>query len=446
MKRTHKGTFQESSTRTERAQPEPLSGEKTIYESIASTFSDFFSLLGGSSDVLRQSLTAIMLSIATDVFAGVLLHGAEETLALLPGLIVLVPAAIGMRGNIFSSMGSRLGSALHLGAVDRLSLDDRTVKNNIYAPLSLSIIFSVLSAFIAKAVLLLAGFPSISVFSLVLISFIGGMISSILLLIITFGISFQSYRRGWDPDNLTSPMLSGLGDLFTIPALLIAAEFVIGLGGRTQIAEVFVLSIFILSVLFFFKAGMSREAVAGSYRGIVLQSAPVIAVGLLLDSFAGLFIHIKFENFATLGFLIVMLPAFLEEGGNIGTILASRLGTKLHLGTLDPELTISKEIKKEFFNSYFLAMVIFPVVAVASYFTARILSIPVLPLAQAVYISVFAGLALTTLIIILSFSISVISYKHNLDPDNVTIPLITSTADLVGAFSLLATASLFGII
>lgn len=35
-----------------------------------------------------------------------------------PGLLVLIPGAIGMRGNIFGSFASRLSTALHIGIID----------------------------------------------------------------------------------------------------------------------------------------------------------------------------------------------------------------------------------------------------------------------------------------------------------------------------------------
>jgi len=57
---------------------------------------------------LKQALAALLVSSAGDLLAGVTLGAISDTLALLPGLLVLVPAAIGMRGNIFGALGSRL--------------------------------------------------------------------------------------------------------------------------------------------------------------------------------------------------------------------------------------------------------------------------------------------------------------------------------------------------
>lgn len=423
---------------------EPLAREVTVYDSLYSLLRSLSDRLKSSSNVLKQSLAAILFSIVTAIIAGVILQGSEETLRMLPGLIILIPAAIGMRGNIFSSMGSRLGSALHLGNIKKFGLKNRTIRNNISAAITLTIIFSFLSAFIARSILYVTGFPSISILYLVLISFLAGMISVGFMLVFTFIISLKSYERGWDPDNLTSPMISALGDLFTIPSLLISAYFVMHLGSNTQLLDIAVFSIFLLSLLPI--VIRNRKSMRNDYKKIVIQSAPIIAISLMIDSLAGLFINITFESITGIAFLLMVLPAFLEEGGNIGTVLASRLSTKLHLGTMKPDLTLSGEIKKEFFNSYFLAVAIFPILSIASYATASFLAIPVMPFLKVLTVVFFAGITMTTFIIILSFIISVLSYKYRFDPDNVTIPIITSTADLVGAFSLLVTAKMFGLI
>ena len=58
---------------------------------------------------LRQALAALLVSSGGDLLAGLTLGAITGTLEDLPGLLVLVPAAIGMRGNIFGALGSRLG-------------------------------------------------------------------------------------------------------------------------------------------------------------------------------------------------------------------------------------------------------------------------------------------------------------------------------------------------
>jgi len=74
---------------------------------------------------LRQGFVALFISSGGDLLAGLALGSMTHTLTTLPGLLVLVPAAIGMRGNIFGALGSRLGrrgeqvsGTVHVGAVE----------------------------------------------------------------------------------------------------------------------------------------------------------------------------------------------------------------------------------------------------------------------------------------------------------------------------------------
>ena len=56
-----------------------------------------------------------MVGLAASLIAGLTLGGITGTLERLPGLLVLIPAAIAVRGTIFGAMGSRLGTAIHTG-------------------------------------------------------------------------------------------------------------------------------------------------------------------------------------------------------------------------------------------------------------------------------------------------------------------------------------------
>jgi len=67
------------------------------------------SYLSESTKTLREGYGAIILSIITDILAGVFLGKSHEILQWMPGLIILIPGAIGLRGNIFGSLGSRPG-------------------------------------------------------------------------------------------------------------------------------------------------------------------------------------------------------------------------------------------------------------------------------------------------------------------------------------------------
>ena len=81
-----------------------------------------------------------------------MLGAITDTFERLPGLLVLVPAAIGLRGNVFSALGNRLSTAIHVGNF-RLSMRRQTLMGqNVAASLVLTLMLSLLLAVVAKTV------------------------------------------------------------------------------------------------------------------------------------------------------------------------------------------------------------------------------------------------------------------------------------------------------
>ena len=72
-------------------------------------------ILGPDPGAVAQSGIALLVSVVATLIAGLVLATAEDRLAELPGFLLLVPAAIAQRGNVFGALGSRLGTAIHTG-------------------------------------------------------------------------------------------------------------------------------------------------------------------------------------------------------------------------------------------------------------------------------------------------------------------------------------------
>lgn len=393
---------------------------------------------------LKESLIALFISALTAVFAGLFLGTAQEVLILVPGIILLVPAAIGMRGNIFAALGSRLGSALHLGSVTSFTIRNKVVRSNIYSTLTLTLILSAFLGFLAKGFAVLFGLKSISVFSFVAISFIAGFLSGVILLFLTFLVSFASYRRGWDPDNITSPIITALGDFFTIPSLLLATYFVTSIDPNAINAIAYLAVIASgLNILFIFIQKARNRSV--QYRKIVLQSLVILVLAGALDGFAGAFIELNIHTIISLPMVIVMLPAFLETGGNIGNVLAARLSTKLHLGTIQ-SFRFTPDLKREILGSMTLAYITFPVLGLLTYIVSSLFGVTGLTLTRAVLLSTVGGIILHLIIIFFTMFTAILSFKYGLDPDNVTIPLLTSATDIIGVLALFAALSVLAIL
>src|SRR3989344_4589318 len=432
------------------AEQEPLTGEKTIAESVYEIAKSVLVQAKENKKDIKQSSFALLLSVITGTLAGIFLGHAQETLLLLPGLIVLIPAALGMRGNIGAALGARLATALHLGTIDSFSPKNKIIRANIYSSITLSLLLSVFLAFFAEILTTSLGMPSMGIASFIAISVIGGMIAGVILVFITIITSATAYRRGWDLDNIHAPLITAFGDFFTIPSLLLATFIVQGF--NFIVIDIAVIAV-ILAVLNLFYIFIRKDEViyrSGSYKTIVMQSVLILAAAGAIDVLAGIMLESKVHNLTAIPILLVLLPVFLEEGGNIGNTLASRIGTKLHLGTLNTKLEVGKEVRKEFLISYILSIFIFPITGLLVYifsvgFGIQHIGVQTMSLQSIVFISAFAGYILTTIIVIVTFLISIAAFKFGFDPDNVTLPLVTAIADVLGVISLLIVLSVFGI-
>ncbi|MDO9045106.1 MAG: magnesium transporter [Methanobacteriaceae archaeon] len=100
--------------------------------------------------VLGESFVAIFISIFGGIIAGVFLSLMTEQLEAFPGLMVLIPGAIGMRGNIFGALGSRLASNLHIGTLSPELKKSSVLSYNITASLILTLLMSIFLAFMAR--------------------------------------------------------------------------------------------------------------------------------------------------------------------------------------------------------------------------------------------------------------------------------------------------------
>src|SRR3954452_17324894 len=112
----------------------------------------FRALLRSDDSGVRVGFVALLISSGGDLLAGLVLGSITGTPEQLPVLLVLVPAAIGMRGNVFGALGSRLGTAIHTGTFRLSRRSDTVVGQNILASLTLTLSISLALAVLAKAV------------------------------------------------------------------------------------------------------------------------------------------------------------------------------------------------------------------------------------------------------------------------------------------------------
>jgi mgtE-like transporter len=185
-----------------------------------------------AAEVYRETLPVLVLSGIGGLFAGLVLVGMEAELAAVPGLLVLVPALLATRGNVYGSLGARLGSALHQGIVEpTLGLSDERLNAAVAAALANGVLVSGFAAVLAVVVLRVLERESAGLGTLVAIALIAGLLSGLLLTVAVVTVVVVGYRRGLDPDTLAGPVVTTTGDVVGIATMLVAARLVLAVGG-----------------------------------------------------------------------------------------------------------------------------------------------------------------------------------------------------------------------
>ena len=402
-----------------------------MLQSWRAVFSRFRALLRSDASGVRAGFVALLISSGGDLLAGLTLGSITGTLESLPGLLVLVPAAIGMRGNVFGALGSRLGTAVHTGTFRMSGRRDTVVGQNLAASLSMSLSVSFVLAFLAKAICVAFGLENtISIADFVVISVIGGFLSSIVVMGITVGVATLGVRHNWDLDNVTSPIVTAAGDMVTLPALFLATYLV----GVPFVTVVIATICGVVALIALFASIRSRYPIL---RRIARESLPVLILAGTIDVVAGLTIEKRFSSFLVYPALLVLVPPFLEDSGALGSILSARVSTKLHLGTLVPGRGSLRSVGEDFMLIFMYAIPVFLLLGVSADIAAAIVGLKSPGSLEMIAVSMLAGLIATTFAVFVGFYGAVAAYRLGLDPDNHGIPIVTSSLDLLGAFALI---------
>lgn len=394
-------------------------------------------LFGPEPSDARQSLVALGFGLVASLVAGLTLGAIGETLEELPGLLVLVPAAIGLRGTIFGALGARLGTAIHTGTFRLSARPDTVLGQNVLASGVLSLVASVALAFLAKAVAVGFGLDdTISVLDLVVISLIGGLVSSAIVMVLTVALAANSVRYSWDLDNVMAPLVTAAGDMVTLPALFLGT-FLVDIDVVTPIiAGVGIAAAVVVLVL-------ALRARLETMSRILVESLPVVIVAGLLSLVAGLTLEGQLASLVTDPALLALVPPFLASAGAVGGILSSRLTSKLHLGVIEPTAIPMRGARSDIARSYLVAVPIFALASVVADLAAVLVDLASPGPLDMVLVAVVGGLLAATLSIAVAYYGAIVSYRLGLDPDNIGIPLVTSTIDLFGSVSFILAVSAF---
>ena len=389
---------------------------------------------------LRQGLVALALSTLAGFVAGLTLAHITGTLEELPGLIVLIPAAVGMKGTIFGAIGARLGTANVAGLLEPTLRRGGVLQRNVYVAVvttfSSALWLAVLSVLASAAF----GEPSISLWRLATISVVGGAIGSALILMITLTLSVLSSRRGWDLDSVSTPMVTALGDMTTLPSLFLATYLL-----RWDLVAV---PAAVISIGVAVYAAIRSYTVADRViRRIVVEMTAVILVTPILDILAGTLLRARQEELVAVPVLLALIPPFVSQAGALGGIFTSRTASKLQIGVITarglPEFPafVDASIVSA------LSIAVFAMVGVVAYVLGVATGLVGMPSFPTLVAGTFlAGLIVTPITLIAGYYLAIGTFRFGLDPDDQSVPIITSLMDLAGVAVVLFVMTSLGVL
>lgn len=387
---------------------------------------------------LQQGVAALAISTAAGFVAGLILGSIAGTLELLPGLLVLIPASVGMRGMIFGAMGARLGTGIAAGVFEPTRRRGSLLADNVQVAIVSAILTSCYLAVMAKLVASAFGETTVSIWDLLTISVLGGVLASAVILVVTVGLSVQSFRRGWDLDAVSTPIVTAVGDMITLPALFLAT-FV----ARQPTANAIAAALCVVAAVGALAWTVARAS--ANVRRILLEMAGVSALAPLLDIFAGAVLESHRTELEAIPGILILIPPFVSQAGALGGILSSRLSSKLQLGVITPRGLPERPARLDAGIVIVLGLVVFTAIGAIATVLASLTGVARPPAGLMLGGTVLAGVLVLPVTLAVGYYVAVLTTRFGLDPDNQGVPTITATLDLAGVAAVLTVMSVLGV-
>lgn len=399
--------------------------------------------------ILLQVLFPFFVAGFGMVAAGVVLDKVQhwEIFKNVKAIYTLVPALLGLKGNLEMTLASRFSTQANLGKFN----DKTSTINAVLGNFALTQCQAIVVGFLASlgAVLLecvTSGEVDIQD-SLVLIS---GSIStasfaSLILAGLMMFVIIISTELNINPDNIATPIAASLGDLVTLTILSFLCTFLYYIKAFIWVQVLIVVLFTALVPVFVYFSYRNDFVKDALYNGWV----PII-LAMAISSTGGSIMGFAVSVYADIA---VFQPVVNGVGGNLVAIFASRLSTVLHqtstMGSKAswapskwyhyPYDTFFSKKNPESKAAIVLVFLAIPGHLVFYYSISKIKMInqddsynP----ATTTLAFVSFYLSISTLQVIMLFLICYwlvhISWQRNKNPDNISIPYLTAIGDLLG--------------
>jgi mgtE-like transporter len=171
----------------------------------------------------------------------------------------------------------------------------------------------------------------------------------------------------------------------------------------------------------------------------------VSALAPLLDIFAGAVLEAHRTQLEAIPGILILIPPFVSQAGAIGGILSSRLSSKLQLGVITPRGRPERPAIADAAIVVTLGVIVFTMIGVIAAVLASVTGVARPAAGLMVAGTVFAGLLVLPVTVVVGYYEAVLTTRFGLDPDNHGVPTITATLDLTGVAAVLFVMSVLGV-
>ncbi|XP_051544519.1 solute carrier family 41 member 2-like [Myxocyprinus asiaticus] len=389
-----------------------------------------------------QILVPFLLAGFGTVSAGVVLDIVQhwEAFKNITEIFILVPALLGLKGNLEMTLASRLSTAVNVGKMD----SPIEKWNLIIGNLALKQVQATVIGFLAAVAAVILGWIPEGKFQIshaVLLcssSVATAFIASVLQGIIMVGVIVGSKKTGINPDNVATPIAASFGDLITLAILAWISQGLYNCLDSHPYVSSLVCAFFMcltpLWMVISSKHPASRQLLYSGWE-------PVITA-MLISSIGGLILD-KTVSDPNLAGIVVYTPVINGIGGNLVAIQSSRISTHLHFHSTPGE--VPDETKgwccpcRTFCGTG------------ANHRSAQVLLLLVIPghliflytidlmerghtTLTPVFMTVYLAAALFQVFLLLCIADWMVHsmWKNGKDPDSFSIPYLTALGDLLG--------------
>ena len=171
--------------------------------------------------IVKNGLPILTFCVILEMLAGQRLQLGQEELLAIPLFLISIPVINGVGGNIGSVLGARLASGLHVGYIQP-NVGDKNLREN----LLITLIIGFVTYFILAIVLYYIGLLGSSEMGINFTTFVSvimgtGVLLVCIIILICVLTAILSFKRGMDPDDMISPVVTTFGDIFGIVILFL---------------------------------------------------------------------------------------------------------------------------------------------------------------------------------------------------------------------------------